>query len=88
MPADDSDYPFGLGGAVELFDRQMSVYVRIVRGNSRVSEVLAAFLNQEDWVEAERIFWAFQFGYLLGSNGCIPPRSPSGDEEDVGRGYQ
>ena len=74
----------GLEIGLERYAKQLQEFNALVLDNRLVSQVLVDIHDNEGWETIERIFWAFQFGYLIGVHSRDPP-TPDVDEN---RGYQ
>ncbi len=71
---------------LERFTQQVKEFEALVNENNVVSDVLQSIYDNEDWTPVERIFWAFQFGYLLRVHADHGPNSAP--DVDENRGYQ
>ena len=70
----------------ERFSKQIDEFSTLVNESNVVSDVLQSIHDNEGWESMERIFWAFQFGYLLGVHADHGPNSAP--DVDENRGYQ
>lgn len=82
MPAESLSDALGIG--LERYAKQLQEFIALVLDNRLVSHVLVDIHDNEGWETVERIFWAFQFGYLIGVHSRDPPTP---DMDDI-RGYQ
>jgi len=71
---------------MKRFSKQAREFYELLQKNGYVSEVLQSIHDNEDWTTVERVFWAFQFGYLIGvgEENC----GAVAKDQDVDRGYQ
>lgn len=71
---------------LERFTQHVKEFEALVNENNVVSDVLQSIYDNEDWTPVERIFWAFEFGYMLGMHGDHDQDTAS--DMDEYRGYQ
>jgi len=67
------------------FQREFEVFKGIVSKNNQISDTLRDIVTHDEWPLISKIFWAFEFGYLVAADrlapvGCVDP--------DSTRGYQ
>lgn len=72
-------------GVLDRFQRELGEFTEIVSKNNQISDTLLDIVTRDEWPLISKIFWAFEFGYLiaadrLGGEGCVDP--------DSTRGYQ